>query len=300
MNSVFVTRDSNRNETKMTFLPEVQPIEPLRFLDIEPIEFSEPDDDCDTLFEILQLASNEAPDTKLILEILELMLLKTHSNAVATKTVFIPKIVLNKIGPENLEIYFSIGQDIEEEIEDQLCEHCGKVLVSARALNLHMVKFHSKTNNQCDVCLETFPQYINLRVHIMKKHLRVNNFTCDECPKTSKFPSDLIRHYNRYHLRPRLFNCEYCNKSFARNDTLGDHIFSAHPETLKTCKKCKRLFRDVSAFKKHQSTKAGKRNCIKKEKSPWAYKCDLCNAKFMSYSQKREHKKKFHNRMRKM
>ena len=28
MNSVFVTRDSNRNETKMTFLPEVQPIEP--------------------------------------------------------------------------------------------------------------------------------------------------------------------------------------------------------------------------------------------------------------------------------
>ena len=249
MNSVFVTRDSNLNETKVTFLPEIQPIEPLRFLDIEPIEFSESDDDCETLFEILELASNEAPDTKLILEILELMLLKTHSNAVATKTVFIPKIVLNKIGPENLEIYFSIGQDIEEEIEDQLCEHCGKVLVSARALNLHMVKFHSKTNNQCDVCLKTFPQYINLRVHIMKQHLRLNNFTCDECPMTSKIPSDLIRH-----------------------------------------------------FKKHRSTKEGKRNCIKKEKSPWAYKCDLCDAKFMSYSQRREHKKKFHSnrRMRKM
>ena len=308
----------------------IQPIKPLKFINEQPREFKEHE-----LFEILELMSNTPPETDILLETLELMLLKTQSDSLAihyksfkqtrlnsartrsgryTQKLLkmTPKVMLNRIGTENLQIYLNVGREKEEKNDDNeegsySCQICDdKQFVTRRSWNLHMDKFHAKIHNyetaqwqKCDACQR---KVINLRVHIMKMHLGIDNFKCDECPFETKTASNLTQHYNEMHMNVR-FICKYCKKPYTKNESLRVHVFNAHPETLKTCLKCDRKFMNKLSLERHERGRRKMGKCsgtkIKKcttfnKKS--GFKCAICGANFTTYYKRMLHKLKNHKK----
>ena len=308
----------------------IQPIKPLKFINEQPREFKEHE-----LFEILELMSNTPPETDILLETLELMLLKTQSDSLAihyksfkqtrlnsartrsgryTQKLLkmTPKVMLNRIGTENLQIYLNVGREKEEKNDDNeegsySCQICDdKQFVTRRSWNLHMDKFHAETHDyetakwqKCDACQR---KVINLRVHIMKMHLGIDNFKCDECPFETKSASNLTQHYNEMHMNVR-FICKYCKKPYTKNESLRVHVFNAHPETLKTCLKCDRKFMNKLSLERHERgrRKMGKcsgtkiKKCTTFNKTS-GFKCAICGANFTTYYKRMLHKLKNHKK----
>ena len=309
----------------------IQPIKRLKFINVEPLEFEEStESDSDTLFEILGLMSNTPPETDVLLEVLELMLLKTQSDSIAihsksyNKTLLnrrscksgrytqrllelTPKVMLNRLGLENLQIYLNEDEENEDGEEDNhedkdysiySCQMCdGKQSVSKRSLNLHMEKFHAEAHKyetakwqKCDTCQKKF---INLIAHIMKMHLDLDSFKCDECSVETKTASSLTQHYKEVHMNVR-FICEHCKKPYTRNESLRQHVFNTHPETVKTCLKCKRKFMNKLSLKRHEKNSKKKGKCTVFNRKSSGYKCTICGASFPTYWGRMHHKMKSH------
>ena len=200
--------------------------------------------------------------------------------------------MLNRLGPENLQIYLNENKENEDGEEDNHEDKDFKW-----SLNLQMDKFHAEAHKyetakrqKCDTCQS---KVLNLRVHNMKVHLGLDSFKCDECSVETKTASSLTQHYKEVHMNVR-FICEHCKKPYTRNESLRQHVFNTHPETVKTCLKCKRKFMNKLSLKRHEKNSKKKGKCTVFNRKSSGYKCKICGASFPTYWGRMHHKMKSH------
>lgn len=112
-----------------------------------------------------------------------------------------------------------------EEPEIQECGICKKVLLSKRALQLH-VSGHTNSSKpfQCDFCDKCFSFSNEYRVH-ERLHTGETPYQCSHCRQRFRKRSHLVIHESK-HFDDKSFACPICQKTFKRRKLLLDHTFT--------------------------------------------------------------------------
>ena len=110
------------------------------------------------------------------------------------------------------------------------CDTCGYVFGKKEYLLDHMRKHSGELSPVCEVCGQTFNKSLKLKEH-QKLHRN-----------TEKDGS--THQYSPY-------RCHICKQCFSRPDPLGDHLRTAHSETVYKCDMCDATFGDVRGKNHH-------------------------------------------------
>lgn len=140
--------------------------------------------------------------------------------------------------------------------EQQQCPHCEFACYSKCALDVHLVKCHTK-RYACEICGKMFPYKYQLKTHINAVHLNIRNHTCDVCGKSFKTRANFDTHMSR-HMDVRNFRCPYCPHKSRTNHDLTVHIRRHTGERPFNCDVCGRAFAHSINRIKHERTVHGK------------------------------------------
>lgn len=112
-----------------------------------------------------------------------------------------------------------------EEPEIQECGICKRVLLSKRALQLH-VSGHTNSSKpfQCDFCDKCFSFSNEYRVH-ERLHTGETPYQCSHCSQRFRKRSHLVIHESK-HSDDKSFACPICQKTFKRRKLLLNHTFT--------------------------------------------------------------------------
>ena len=110
------------------------------------------------------------------------------------------------------------------------CDTCGYVFGKKEYLLDHMRKHTGEISPVCEVCGQTFNKSLKLKEHL-KLHRNTNN------------DGNLNEHVP--------YRCHICKQCFATPEPLGDHLRSAHSETVYKCDMCDATFGDVRGKNHH-------------------------------------------------
>ena len=110
------------------------------------------------------------------------------------------------------------------------CDTCGYVFGKKEYLLDHMRKHTGEISPVCEVCGQTFNKSLKLKEHL-KLHRNTNN----------------DGNLNESHP----YRCHICKQCFSQPEPLGDHLRSAHSETVYKCDMCDATFGDVRGKNHH-------------------------------------------------
>ena len=110
------------------------------------------------------------------------------------------------------------------------CDTCGYVFGKKEYLLDHMRKHTGEISPVCEVCGQTFNKSLKLKEHL-KLHRNTNN------------DGNLNEHVP--------YRCHICKQCFSQPEPLGDHLRSAHSETVYKCDMCDATFGDVRGKNHH-------------------------------------------------
>ena len=110
------------------------------------------------------------------------------------------------------------------------CDTCGYVFGKKEYLLDHMRKHTGEISPVCEVCGQTFNKSLKL-----KEHLKLHRNTNNDGNLNESVP----------------YRCHICKQCFSQPEPLGDHLRSAHSETVYKCDMCDATFGDVRGKNHH-------------------------------------------------
>jgi hypothetical protein len=146
--------------------------------------------------------------------------------------------------------------------ENLFCDQCPKTFFCKTSLSIHQKAKHQSANTQsvtkkfnqrrkCPHCDTTFARLINLKEHVLSKHLKNTPFKCEQCERSYGTNYSLKLHIRTMHERR---DCEICGKGICNDLVMKRHKASVHgivPPGVHQCEHCPLFFNKEDAKIKH-------------------------------------------------
>lgn len=198
-----------------------------------------------------------------------------------------------------------------EKVDGKLkCKLCGDLTGGAKEIRRHTIDVHSSelglTVYQCEICEKSYSRPQGLKEHMLKDHSKQNDdpnsteafqYFCHECTYATYTQSNLRKHMYT-HATERPLVCDQCSATFKESRSLNSHMKMVHSSFRKVarqefvCKYCTHsddnTFINKSLLNRHFLDAHG---------DLYVYKCDynLCGKAYMSLPSLQTHQKINHS-----
>lgn len=133
----------------------------------------------------------------------------------------------------------------------KLCNYAGR---TASALYIHM-STHANETCVCEVCSKTFKSARNLNDHLRRVHTKEKKHECIYCKKKFVHKYMLSVHL-RSHTGVRPYQCPLCEKAFLRSDGLKEHMETHGQRSVYDCKACGKKYTSKRGVNRHHCNMA--------------------------------------------
>ncbi|XP_063697607.1 zinc finger protein 11-like [Culicoides brevitarsis] len=203
---------------------------------------------------------------------------------------------------QQFQNYASLEKHLEEKVKIQKeqkeiyvdCEICEKK-VCKKQLKQHMA-IHERPNIfECAHCDRKYTRKTMMLQHLGHHHFpSLCKYSCEKCEKPKFFmkSNDWRRHMDSH--EGKKFVCNHCDKTFTKNGLIHhrQHVKNVELKKLKgdkgqepqaTCNICGKVFKSAYCLRSHMRSHL--------PKSERKHKCQYCEKRFNSVSQKIEHER---------
>jgi len=153
-----------------------------------------------------------------------------------------------------------------------LVEACGKRFIEEGELARHNRRKHGHPKIDCGTCGWEFSSYLNLEMHLMKKH---------QAPKMHK---------------RRRCEEESCSQKFLSQTVLEDHGRSKHGHPKLQCTNCRKQFKLFNSHQRHISKMTCQRTLPRESRGPYSCKKAGCDKIFLRKRELKAHVRTSHIR----
>jgi KRAB domain-containing zinc finger protein len=177
-----------------------------------------------------------------------------------------------------------------------MCSICSREFSGLNSLKKHIPIHTRRIQHRCDVCGHVFGKKEYLLDH-MRKHTGEVSPVCEVCGQTFNKSLKLKEHFkvhrntNSASSGVNPYQCHVCRAVFNRAAVLGNHLATAHAETVYKCDICEATFGDVRGKNHHMYNEhqldAFHQKCV------W---CPVCNQGFTRHYNLKVHMYKSHGK----